>query len=203
LKYIGQALLDYHESFGRLPPAVVTDKNGKPLYSWRVALLPFLEQGSLYNQFKLDEPWDSPHNKPLLAKTPRCYLPALGSNDAPGLTRYQVFVGPGTAFERDGLTWDDFTDGPANTILVVEGREPVPWSKPVDLIYAPDKLLPSLGGLFGKPVHLLCYEIQRRPGFNAYFGDGKVRFISTTDERTLRALITRNGGEAVDVSNVE
>src|SRR5439155_2700380 len=69
----------------------------------------------LYRQFKLDEPWDGPHNKVLLEKMPRSYKPALGGNDAPGLTRYQVFTGPGTAFERAGLTWDDFSDGLAQT----------------------------------------------------------------------------------------
>src|SRR5262245_17442791 len=100
LNQIGKALLAYHDAYGRFPPAVVTDKDGRPLYSWRVALLPFLDHDHLYKQLDLKQPWDSPHNKPLLAKTPKCYLPALGGGpDGPGLTRYQVFVGPGTAFE--------------------------------------------------------------------------------------------------------
>jgi hypothetical protein len=201
LKQIGQALLSYHEANGKLPPTVARDQDGRPLYSWRVLLLPYLEEGPLYNRFKLDEPWDGPHNKALLEKTPRCYQRMLGGDDAPGLTRYQVFVGPGTAFEQDGLTWDDFPDGPANTILVVEAGQPVPWTKPADLPYDPEKALPPLGSVYAKPYHFLCYEVGRTPGFNACFADGATRFLSgKTDEKVVRSLITRNGGEKVDAS---
>lgn len=72
----------------------------------------------------------------------------------------------------------------------------VPWTEPADLVYAPDKPLPELGGLFQKPIHLWCYEIARRDGFNACFGDGNVRFIrNDADERTLRCLIEGNSRE--------
>lgn len=203
LRQIGQSLLSYHEANGKLPPAVARDQDGKPLYSWRVLLLPYLEQGLLYDRFQLDEPWDGPHNKALLEETPRCYEPMLGGKDAPGLTRYQVFVGPGTAFERDGLTWDDFPDGRENTILVVEAGGPVPWTKPVDLPYDPDQPLPLLGDVYAKPYHFLCYEMGRTPGLNACFADGTTRFLSgKTDEKVIRGLITRNGGEKVDASAV-
>jgi hypothetical protein len=139
LKQIGVAFHEYYNSHGQLPPAVVRDKGGRTLYSWRVLLLPLLEEADLSQSFNLGEPWDSPHNKPLAAKTPRCYLPSVPPDDAGerGLTHYQVFVGPGTAFERDGLTFQDFPDGPSNTLLVVETREAVPWSKPADLEYDP------------------------------------------------------------------
>jgi hypothetical protein len=206
LMQIGLALQSYHEVYKRLPPAVVTDKQGRPLYSWRVLLLPFLEEGPLYRQFKLDEPWDSPDNKKLLEGTPRCYQPFGGGNDGPGLTRYQVFVGPGTAFERPGLRLapKDIPDGLSETLLVVEAGEAVPWSKPADLAYDPKGPLQSLGDVFSQPVYFLCYEVSRRHGFNAVFADGKARFIGTDmDERTLRGLITRNGGEAVDLSKLE
>src|SRR5262249_862557 len=103
-----------------------------------------------------------------------------------------------------GLTWDDFTDGRSQTILVAEAGEPVPWSKPADLVYDPGGPLPPLGGVFGKPVHFVCYEIWRKPGFVACFADGTTRFVpSKTNEQTVRALITRNGEEAVDVSQLD
>src|SRR5262245_16111327 len=92
LKQSGHALHPYDDIDKRLPPAVVTDKQGRPLYSWRVLLLPFLEEKRVYERFRLDEPWDSPHNKRLLEKTPRSYQPLGGGNDPPGLTRYQVLV---------------------------------------------------------------------------------------------------------------
>lgn len=204
LQTIGLALRLYHEKNGRLPPAVVKDKDGRPLYSWRVLLLPYLAEDSLFGDFNPDEAWDGPHNQKLLEKMPRCYVPALESPKAPYVTRYQVFVGPGTAFERDGLTWDDFPDGLTNTLLVVEAGEPVPWSKPADLVYDPERPVPPLGGAFSKPVHFLCYEIGRKPGFNACFADGSIRLVSSkTGVKTMHALISRDGGEPVDLSRLE
>ncbi len=204
LKQIGWALHAYHEVYNRFPPAVVTDPKGRPLYSWRVVLLPFLEEGKLYREFHLDEPWDSDHNKKLLEQTPRCYVPMWGDQDEPGLTRYQVLVGPGTAFERPRPSLRDMPDGPENTILVAEAGRAVPWSKPVDLAYDPKGPLPPLGGVVSQPVHFLCYEVSSRPGFNAAFADGRVRFIrGDTDERIIRSLITRNGGEPVKASSLD
>src|SRR5262249_36159250 len=137
LRQIGLALIQYHDTFHRLPPAVVTARDGRPLYSWRVLLLPFLEEKGLYDRFNLEEPWDSPPNRPLADVLPQCYAPRLigAPRFEPGRTHYQVLVGPGTAFERPGLTFKDFSDGPASTILVVEAGEAVLWSQPVDLTY--------------------------------------------------------------------
>src|SRR5438046_1053199 len=70
LRVIGLALQNYHNDHGKLPPAVVRDKAGRPMYSWRVVLLPYVEQPVLHAEFKLDEPWDSPTNKPLSEKMP-------------------------------------------------------------------------------------------------------------------------------------
>lgn len=160
LKQIAYAFHSYHGVNKKLPPAAVLDKEGKALYSWRVLLLPFLEEGGLYNNFKLDEPWDSLHNKRFLEETPRCYLPfPLGGNDPAGTTRYQVFVGPGTAFEEPGFQLGKhFPDGLENTLLVAEGGDAVPWSKPVDLAYDPKGPLPKLGGQYTMAVRFLGYQ---------------------------------------------
>jgi hypothetical protein len=204
IRQIGMALHNYHEVFEQLPPRVVRDEKGNALFSWRVALLPFLEQDHLYKEFKLDEPWDGPHNKSLLAKIPRTYTHANDTNYLQYGTHYQVFVGPGTAFEREGLTFADFTDGLPETLLVVEAAEPVLWSKPEDLEYAPDKPLQPLGGFVSKPVKVVGWEVGRRRGTLAVFADANYRFIpDTTDEQTLRALITRNGGETVDLTKLK
>src|SRR5262249_23971833 len=200
-KIIALAMHNYHVVNGQLPAAVVRSKNGDPLYSWRVVLLPYLEEDRLYKELHLDEPWDSAHNKQFATKTPRCYKPPVHGNDPQGLTRYQVFVGPGAAFERDELKWDYFPDGLGQTLQVVEAGEPVPWSKPGDLNYHPDRPVPSLGGVFRKPVKLWRYPIGSRPGFSVAFADGSTRFVeSSIDEGTLRGLITRNGGEKVDAA---
>jgi hypothetical protein len=205
LQNIGWAMSNYQGLHGSLPPAVVRDSDGRALYSWRVLLLPFLGESTLFEQFRFDEPWDSPHNRPLSSETPRCYLPALGGyDDPPGRTRFQVFVGPGTAFERDGITWHDFPDRGSHTILVVEASDPVVWSEPVDLMYDAGKPLPSLGGVFTKPVTLGCYTLREKPGFVACFADCSVHFIrATTDDRIVRSLITRNGSEAFDISQLD
>jgi hypothetical protein len=196
IKMIVLAMYSYLDVHGTLPPRVVYGKDGKPLYSWRVLLLPYLDHEATYKKFKLNEPWDSPHNKQLLERTPS----SLAGGADPGFTCCQVFVGPGTAFERDGLTFKDlkkdFPDGLDNTIFVVEAKEQVPWSKPVDLTYDPDGPLPELGGHFTYSHRFLNCRFGERPGFMAAFGDGSGTFIlSGNDEKVIRALITRNGGE--------
>ena len=178
----------YEQSHGQLPPAVVYSPDGKPLYSWRVLLLPYIEQDDLYQQFHLDESWDSPHNIALLPRMPGTYA-APGSKASklpPYHTVCHVFIGKGAAFEGDeGLRLtQDFPDGLSNTFLVVEAGEPVPWTKPEDLPYEPDGPLPDLRCLF-------------KDGFRTGMADGSVHFVRKgTSEATVRAAITRNGSEA-------
>jgi uncharacterized protein (TIGR03067 family) len=186
LKQIGLAMHNYHDARRSLPAAAIYSKDGKPLLSWRVAILPYLDQRNLYNQFKLDEPWDSPHNKKLIDKMPRIYAP-IGVDLKPGTTMYRVFVGPGAAFEgTSGQRFPSFTDGTSNTILVVEAGEAVPWTKPDELRFDPKGKLPKLGGHF-------------KGGFNVLVADGSTRAIRANfDPQLLRAAITRNGGEVID-----
>ncbi len=193
LRQIGIALHNYHNDYGALPPPAIMSKDGKPLLSWRVAILPYIEQGNLHQQFKLDEPWDSPHNKRLIARMPKIYAPLGGDAKDPFSTYYQVFTGKGTIFEEGGkgTKFPDITDGTSNTILAVEGGEPAPWTKPVDLPYDDQKALPKLGGMLNG-------------GFNVLLGDGSVRFVKAKfNEKTLRALITRNGGEVANFDEVD
>jgi hypothetical protein len=186
LKMIALALHNYHDSFGRFPAAAITDKNGKPLLSWRVAILPFLEQDALYKQFKLDEPWDSKHNLALLKKMPKVYAPVSRKAKSAHATFFRPFVGNGALFEpNQGIKLAQITDGTSNTIMVVEAGEAVPWTKPDELPYDPNKALPKLGAEFDD-------------GFYAVFADGSVHFIKKKiDAAVLHALITRNGGEII------
>lgn len=181
-------MLNYEDQHGRLPPAVVYGPSGEPLYSWRVVILPFMEQQELYQQFHLDEPWDSPHNQQLLARMPASYAPPPGKRKkVPAYhTICKVFVGKGAAFEgREGLRRAaDFPDGTSDTLLVVEAGEPVPWTKPEDLPFDPQGPLPDLRCLF-------------KDGFRACAVDGMRRWIRNgVSETTLRAVITRNGHDA-------
>ena len=190
LKQIGLCMNIYHESIGEFPPAACCDDAGKPLLSWRVLILPTFD-APLYQQFKLDEPWDGPNNAKLLSQMPACYaLP--GSPDPPGYTHYRVFVGHGAAFDPPAapsmaprIRLSDFSDGAAQTILVVEAAQAAPWTKPDELDYDPDKPLPPLGYRF-------------RGGFQVGMADATVHWVrNEVSEQTLRAAITRSGGETL------
>jgi hypothetical protein len=186
LKKLALALDKYHAAHGHFPPAARLDKDGRALLSWRVELLPFLGEEALYRRFKLNEPGDSLHNKKLLKEMPAVFT-SLYSWDM-GRTRYQGFAGKGTLFDgQQGVRKSDVTDGLADTILLVQtsSSRAVYWTKPADLPYAADQPLPGVSG----PLE---------GGFSALFADGSVRFIRhDTRAETLRAWITRNGGEKI------
>ncbi len=191
VKFLAVALLNFSDFHKALPRAALRDskdKAGKPLLSWRVALLPWVEQGDLYKRFKLDEPWDSEHNKKLIPLMPMVYAAPGIDTPGPGMTHYRVFVGPGTVFEakpdrEHGIRFAEMADGPANTLLLAEAAEPVVWTKPDELLFGPDTPLPKLG-LYGAGAHIaLC--------------DGKVQTLSAAaTDKAIRALITRSGGES-------
>jgi hypothetical protein len=180
LKIIGLAMHNHELTFGHLP--FLVGKDGKPLLSWRVALLPWLEEEKLYKQFKLDEPWDSDHNKKLLAKMPKVYQ-AVRKKPADDETYYRVFVGNRAMFDMKQKTrFADVADGLSNTIMAIEAGEAVQWTKPDELEYDPKKKLPDLGGMFDGDFHAL-------------FGDGMVRlFHKGKKAESLHRLIVRDSG---------
>jgi hypothetical protein len=187
LKQIAVALHNYADLTATMPPAAICDKTGKPLLSWRVAILEHIGQGELYKQFRLDEPWDSEHNRKLIDKMPRVYaIPGLGK---PGETYYRVFVGNGAGFDwvRGARFPADFPDGTSNTLLCVTAAEPVIWTKPDELEFDPQK---DPTKLLGRVVNGRCQMC---------FFDGFVRsFDKLPSRETLKALITRAGGEVID-----
>jgi hypothetical protein len=177
--------MNVHESFeNNLPPYAITDAAGKPLLSWRVAILPYIDQKPLYDQFDLTKPWDDPRNKALIAKMPAIFI-TPGAEAKEGETHYRVFVGPGSVFEKGvKMSGAKIKDGFSNTIYAVEAAESTIWTKPDELPFDPNGQLPKLG--------------ISPDGFIAVFGDATVRFIRAgTSAELIRAYITANGGEAV------
>ncbi len=94
LKQIALAMHNLHDVNNHFPPQAIVDDDGKPLLSWRVAMLPYLEQQDLYNEFKLDEPWDSEHNKALIPRMPAVFAIPGAAKPEPGKTFYRGFSGP-------------------------------------------------------------------------------------------------------------
>ncbi len=195
LKRIAAGIHAYLEANNlNFPPAVIAGPDGRPLLSWRVAILPYLGESekALYKQFKLSEPWDSPHNKTLLAKMPRVYTPAIvkDSEKGKGITHYLGFVGGGALFDRyKKVNIQEVTDGTSNTLMIAEAVPGVPWTKPEDLAFAGRSLLPQLGGQF-------------KDGFVGVTADGFPRLFKKSLNSTLLVeMITRGAGEVISLSN--
>lgn len=189
LKQFALAMHNYADTMqGRIPAHAIYSKDGKPLLSWRVLILPYIEGQELYQQFHLNEPWDSEHNKKLLAKMPKQYAHPLDEKTLKEhTTYYQGFIGKGAFFEgKQGLRFPaSIPDGTSNTIMIVEASKAVPWTKPEDIPFDPEKPLPKLG-LTGASY------------FMAAMCDGSVRTITKSiSKETLRSAITRNGGEVL------
>jgi hypothetical protein len=190
LKQIALAVHNYHDTFNKFPQDVL-DKNGKPLLSWRVQLLPYIEQDAVFRLFKLDEPWDSENNAKAAKTAIKVFLsPGTAAADADGfgLTNYQGVAGPGAVFERGKgpQSLIHFTDGTSNTIMVVETGEAVPWAKPADLAYDPKGPLPKWG-FPGSDTVLVA------------LGDGSTRALNLrkVSDQTLRGALTHSGGEVL------
>ena len=187
LKMIGLAMHNYPAVLSRFPARASYDKSGEPLLSWRVHLLPFLDQNELYEQFHLHEPWDSEHNLTLVPQMPEVYR--SNSFSDPEKTVFLTADGTDTMMEdRKDIRFQDVTDSTSNTILVMEvnPENAVAWTQPEDLSFDAENPATGLGQI-------------RSQGFQALFTDGSVRMIPVEiTEETLKNLIIRNDGNVID-----
>jgi hypothetical protein len=191
-KLLGLAALNYSDSNKHLPPPAIRDKEGKAQLSWRVAILPFLDQAELFNEFHLDEPWDSPHNRELVKRMPEVYAdpdPKIRAAAGDGKTTFVAPVGPDTVFDtKDGVTFREITDGTSNTAMIVETtpERAVEWTKPAD--WDVDMANPLAG---------VARSDQQQ--FAAAYCDGSVRLLPVDIKPEVwKAILTRSGGESVD-----
>ncbi|MCA9163159.1 MAG: DUF1559 domain-containing protein [Planctomycetales bacterium] len=192
LKQIGLALHNYHDTYKTFPPAYLTDENGTPTVSWRVLILPFLEQQAVHSMVDTSKPWDAPEN----AFLKDLVIPAYGCPSSPSggtpETSYMFVVGPNAfATGADGTRIASITDGTSNTIMVVEvAGTGVHWAQPKDL----DMTQMSMA------VGQSSNEIDsfHPGGAQVLMADGSVRFIADTiDPNVLQSPLTRSGGEQV------
>jgi len=183
LRQLGLACLSYESAYGHFPQQANYDDDGKPLLSWRVHILPYIEQQGLYEQFHLDEPWDSDHNKKLIAKMPAAYdCPALAL--AGGKTVCLGVAGKGGVFRKNKTGFGDITDGSSNTALIVEvdPELAVEWTKPQDYECDPENPMKGLGNIYPG-------------GFNTGFCDGSTHFVGNgVDPEMWRNTTQMNDG---------
>jgi len=192
LKQIGLAMHTYHDAHKAFPSAQILDADGKALHSWRVQILPYIEQQKLYEQLRFDEPWDSEHNSSL-NMGPGCGFgfncpnadiyrrdkAKINEETRKWLTDYQVVVGPLTAFERDRHTsLSAFERGTSNTYLAAEMTSAVPLFAPVDL---PFELLRS--GVVAPASGIQSVGSHHAGGVNVVFADGSADFVANSNSR--------------------
>jgi hypothetical protein len=196
LNRIQMALFYYHDAYGRLPPAYIADAEGRPMHSWRVLLLPYLDEQKVYEEYDFSEPWNGPHNRRLEHRTNRVifHCPSGPYREDSVVTDFVAVTGPGTAFPGTAaLSFEDITDGPENTILFVEiAKSDIHWMEPRDLDV--------------RDMSFVVNDAQR-PGISAahpagpgvVFADGITvyRLSKSLSPETLRGLTTIAGGEPV------
>ena len=190
------ALSNYQEVYGSLPPAYVADADGKPMHSWRVLILPFMDGNDLYEKYRFDEPWNSPHNSQLQHSHPRRQYccPGCSDPDHSVFTNYVVIVGPNTAFPGATSTQTkDFEDGDANTILIAEiNNSDIHWMEPRDLSFE------SMSFQLNDPKRPgISSPHLKGPGVCFHDVCSGFRLHSSISSNTLCALTTISGHEPV------
>jgi prepilin-type processing-associated H-X9-DG protein len=192
---IGIAMNECDLVTGSLPPGAIYSADGtRPLLSWRVALLPSLHQDQLYQQFHLNEPWDSPHNITLLSQIPEVYQPPHHfGDDRTGYTHYRIFhmkdADRARTTDRPVFVGNNkkplmqIERGMTNTILVVEAADAVPWTKPDELPFPVNgPVEPLLGGIL-------------KNGYNVLFADAHVTYYDKDqgNDAAVKAALVENG----------
>jgi prepilin-type processing-associated H-X9-DG protein len=197
LRQISIAMQNYHDVWGTFPPAYLADENGKPMHSWRVLILPYLEANTTYSAYRFDEPWDGPNNSQLAASMPAAYRCPSDPTAGPAstTTNYAAITGPGTIFNADqGSPMSSIVDGTSNTLMIAEtSGAGIHWMEPRDL-----------------DINQMTFRVNGSPneisskhpgGAQAAFADGSVRFLSDSiAAQTLRAWMTKAGNEPVNAN---
>lgn len=188
LKHIGLALHNYHSTWGSFPPAITRDENGRPMHSWRMLIMPYIETPSVYLEYRLDEPWNGPHNRMLADRNEVYQCPA----DAAAMrtwTSYVGILGDETAWSTSrAFAMGDFTDGVEHTILITEVvGSGIHWMEPRDLHVS--QMAPVINSIAGQGM-----SSRHKGGVNALFGNGATHFLNNTlDRSNLAALLTKDG----------
>ena len=191
VKQINLALLNYESANGHFPPAYVTDEDGKPMHSWRVLILPYLEETAISEQYDMSQPWDSPAN---LALTEQYCPPVFQSPSDPSVanttyTSYVVPVGPNTLFNDKPRRMGEIADGTSRTLAVAEmtGAN-IHWSEPRDWDVTKSNFVVN-----GGPNEIS--SAHAGGGVVVGMADGSVQFLVGSVPAALEAQTTVAGGD--------
>jgi hypothetical protein len=193
LKQIGLALQNYHDDYQSLPPAYIADAAGRPMHSWRVLILPYLEQKALYDKYDFNEPWNGPNNSKLHNELRVFCCPSRSAPYENRDTNYVVVAGTETAWPGDkAVGFGNITDGPSNTILVVEiTNSGIHWMEPRDLDFA--QMPMAVNPQHGRGISSAHPNVAL-----VVFADGHTYALTTkTQPETVRRLLTIADGERI------
>lgn len=211
LALLSRVLVQYEASHGSLPPAYISDKNGKPMHSWRVLLLPYLEQNSLYELYDFSEPWDGPNNRKLAAYIPDVFrCPGHGEkiDNKQVFCSYFVAVGPGTAFPGAAKgKMSTAPDGPSQTIMLIEAHElGIQWMEPRDVTIDQAIQFMTKAGSGHLIMHVTFFQTTYSHSSmrSAAFGDGHIEYLGQLrDPNVAKGLFTIGGGETLPKEHYE
>jgi prepilin-type processing-associated H-X9-DG protein len=194
LRKITAALEQYRKANNRYPPAYIADRQGKPMHSWRVLILPYLDRSDLYELYRLNEPWDGPNNRKLHDKVIKAFCcPTEYGKSGTTNTSYVAVVGKQTIWGGNKVVFkDNVPDSPAHTLLIVQvANSGIHWMEPRDLQM--DQMDMSINGKPGRSIS----SVHKR-GANVAFADGRIEYLfDKLPSEVLRALLTWNGGEKI------
>lgn len=190
LKQIGLGLLNYQDMYGGLPPVRHRDGQGQPLYSWRVLLLPFVEQGRLFQQYDCREPWNGPNNGKLAGVRLDIYRCPSDQGGPQGMTNYVAVLGP----DGNWLQADDREKEASNPVRIIERCDvQIGWAEPrevsLDEICSSSPSQPAAISSKHSVDGEFFYHAEE-VGANALFADGRVRLIPPgVPEEVFRAAL--------------
>ncbi|MBQ9371271.1 MAG: DUF1559 domain-containing protein [Thermoguttaceae bacterium] len=184
LATIAHAIWAYYDDNGTLPPAFSVDANGAPLHSWRVLILPYLgeEEKALYEQIRLDEPWNSEHNKAFYDQIPDVYRCPSYQDLPEGETIYSVLTAQDGIFDRSGTGKDPNAifrrenRESANQLMLVERANPICWMTPdaeLDLDQALNDESLDFSNFFGFKVHAGGCDVVTFGGASIFFDEAR------------------------------
>ncbi len=181
------AVANYEAANRHFPPAYVLGPDGRPWHSWRVLVLPYIEQNELFQSYRFDEPWDGPNNRTLADRMPKTYAFSGGHRVGPTTTNYVAVVGEQTMWPgAKPRKREEITDGTDETILVVENEPGVHWMEPRDLDF-----------------ETMDFRIDNPDGVSGWYespavvtaDDRVMRLSKEMTPEALRAALTVAGGE--------